>query len=245
MVLTSKLKGAVTAGLVGLASLGGAKEARAGPILTMQYFDTNGVQVTNGILTNGVPYEIKLQLATTNTNVKSKQFRSGDWVVNVLTQYVGGISALVSSGSQDFFSGYTMDSSMNRVDFTLDGTMSLTDNHRSVLANAGPTNRVGYLEDLFFTPNVDTATPKQLFSFSNVQFYDTNGSNYNESVVNHSLPYWLDVPNEPFMTIVPGAVPEPGTFGLAALALGGAYACRRKIRKSIEAKHSRNTGRKL
>ena len=119
-----------------------------------------------------------------------------------------------------------MESGLNRVDSTLDGTMYLTDNHRLVSeVGNGPTNKVGNIENLFFVPTSVTPAPRQLFAMSGVVFYDTNGSNYDVAVVNHSSPYWLDIPEEPFVTIV-NAIPEPTTVVLFGLALLGGYAVR-------------------
>jgi len=191
-----------------------ARRAEGHASLIQEYWTTNNVQVTNNTLTNGTPYVLKLKLDFSPSDVATNKINSGNWQINVNIQYVNFATSSIPVKVDDFWGNYAMDPSMNRVDFTLNGTI-LNDNHRATLnPNDGPSGMVNYIESLYFTP-IATATNTPLFYLGTLHFYDTSSHDFK---VNGTGIYKLGT-TVPSMNIV-NDVPEPST--LAMLGIGGA-----------------------
>jgi len=241
--LAKKCLESVIIGATALATTFGpmAQKADAHASLIEEYWNTNGVQVTNNTLTNGTPYVLKLKLDFSPSDVATNKIRGGTWQISVNTPYVNFTTSSIPLKVDDFWGNYTMDPSYNYVDFTFDGTV-LSDNSRIVSANDGPAGVSKVIEDLYFTPSATTVASTQLFFLGGLHFYDTSSHDF--KVTGATGIYKLGTV-QPLMNIVDN-IPEPNTglllgLGTAALALR-----RRQRRKFLEnPAHARNTGRKI
>jgi hypothetical protein len=223
-------------------------EAKAGLILREKFYTTNNVEVTNGILTNNIPYILKLQLDSRNvdSSIITNKMIGGDWSIEVATQYIDSNSIVASIPVKiDFWNSYTM--SKNIIDNTLDGDL-LDGNHRLVSGGKnGPTNTFGFIEDIHFTPYATTPTSiTNLFDLYGVQFKDAKNNPYNIANTNNNGIYLLSI-EQPNMLIV-NQIPEPSTAGMVATGAGiAAYLGRRRKKNEIYSRNhsdARNTGRK-
>jgi len=202
------------AALVAGASLLGANKADAQAIIKIGPVDSSNNFVTNLVINQPTRFGVQLDLRGDPT----KKINSVDWDVffGSLTNYVtlDGAQLPNHGTSEDYFNGFTMDSSYNRVDGTLGITSYADDNVRMALSGTGPSNRVGWVGFYECTPIALATNVRAMLA--NVHLYDTTGA---------SVPRTAD--NVRF-TIVP----EPKTLGLVGVAGAMLGALRRRHNKS-------------
>jgi hypothetical protein len=217
----------VVAGFTGLAAALAPIKADAQAILKIGPVDEYNNFVTNLVINQPSRFGVQLDLRGDPT----KKINSVDWDVffGSLTNYVSlnGAQLPNHNTSEDFFMGFGMDSSYNRVDSTLNATSYADDNVRMAISGTGPSNRIGFVGFYDVTPTA-LATNVRM-RVANYHLYDTTSA---------SVPITR---SEVYLNIV--NIPEPSAVGLAALGLG-AFALRRKLH-SRNHQHARNTGRKF
>lgn len=168
MELLSRLGTASKAGLVGIligiGSLGiGIKESYSQAMIK--------TATESPSVYMGQPFRMDVTLET--TNVPNVKIASCDWDVSVSTSRLNFVSSSLPTNN-DFFEGFTMDSTYNRIDNFINGS-TLDDNIRMVSnPTDGPTNKIGILGSYWFTPIKTNDNVK--FGLSQVHIYDSFGN---------------------------------------------------------------------
>ena len=203
-----------------------SQDSRANVIMGYKICNTNNVDVGTNLVVN-TPYRVGVYLDSTPEPTVGINY--ADWDITLPTG--GGYTNLINftgaslpnhNSVEDFFYGFTMDSSRNRIDSTPTSGL-LDDNVRAVLTADGPTNRVSYLGWYDFTTKDRLAT-NRTFTVSTAHVYDTFGASKTISYVN------------PKFNIV-NVIPEPSTAGLLGFAgaVGAIAAWRRYERRKRRA----------
>jgi hypothetical protein len=216
MNLTSKLKGIATAGLIGLAGLLPTTKADAQAIMKIGPVDEYNNFVTNDLVINQ-PARFGVHLDLTGDPTKGIRYADWDVFFGSLTNYVtlNGAQLPNHTTSEDFFVGYGMDSSYNRVDGTLSITSYADDNVRDVIgAGSGPTNTAGFLGFYDITPTALATNVRA--RVANYSIVDTTGA---------SVPVTRQ-------DVYFSVIPEPKTLGLVGVAGAALGAFRRRFNKS-------------
>src|SRR3989344_4092832 len=152
----------------------------------------------------------KLDINVDSTEFPDKKINSTNWDV-YLPPFFSFVNASLPS-INDFFDGFSMDPAWNFVDSTPSsayGGNLLDMNTRNTLpVNNGPLNRIGNLENIYFTVNINAPigsnNPNPIpnhdiynnFFVEGVNFSDTTGTLYKKS--NQNLTHYPFIPTQSF-----------------------------------------------